>query len=80
MSGVRGCGGGKFKLGLHCHGDKRRFGLTCTSSEGKQPPSKWSSWMVRGGAVAQLVERVVRNDEVRGSIPLSSTISSMLDL
>ena len=25
------------------------------------------------GAVAQLVERVVRNDEVRGSIPLSST-------
>jgi hypothetical protein len=27
------------------------------------------------GAVAQLVERVVRNDEVRGSIPLSSTNS-----
>src|SRR5690606_29494629 len=26
------------------------------------------------GAVAQLGERVVRNDEVRGSIPLSSTI------
>jgi hypothetical protein len=25
------------------------------------------------GAVAQLGERVVRNDEVRGSIPLSST-------
>jgi hypothetical protein len=25
------------------------------------------------GAVAQLVERVVRNDEVRGSIPLRST-------
>ena len=27
------------------------------------------------GAVAQLVERIVRNDEVRGSIPLSSTTS-----
>ena len=27
------------------------------------------------GAVAQLGERVVRNDEVRGSIPLGSTIS-----
>ena len=27
------------------------------------------------GAVAQLVERVVRNDEVSGSIPLGSTIS-----
>src|SRR3984885_11556567 len=27
------------------------------------------------GAVAQLVERVVRNDEVRGSIPLSSTMT-----
>ena len=26
------------------------------------------------GAVAQLGERVVRNDEVSGSIPLSSTI------
>ena len=25
------------------------------------------------GAVAQLGERIVRNDEVRGSIPLSST-------
>ena len=31
---------------------------------------------VPDGAVAQLVERVVRNDEVRGSIPLSSTIRS----
>ena len=28
----------------------------------------------RIGAVAQLGERVVRNDEVRGSIPLGSTI------
>ena len=27
------------------------------------------------GAVAQLGERVVRNDEVRGSIPLGSTIN-----
>ena len=30
------------------------------------------------GAVAQLVERIVRNDEVRGSIPLSSTIPSRM--
>ena len=29
------------------------------------------------GAVAQLGERVVRNDEVRGSIPLGSTINSL---
>ncbi len=28
------------------------------------------------GVVAQLVERVVRNDEVRGSIPLGSTTIS----
>ncbi len=28
----------------------------------------------RDGAVAQLGERLVRNEEVRGSIPLSSTI------
>jgi hypothetical protein len=28
------------------------------------------------GAVAQLGERVVRNDEVSGSIPLSSTIAA----
>jgi hypothetical protein len=29
------------------------------------------------GAVAQLGERVVRNDEVSGSIPLSSTIRQL---
>lgn len=28
----------------------------------------------RFGAVAHLVERIVRNDEVAGSIPVSSTI------
>ena len=32
----------------------------------------------RNGAVAQLGERVVRNDEVSGSIPLSSTTHSYL--
>ena len=32
------------------------------------------------GAVAQMGERVVRNDEVRGSIPLGSTIPYMIDL
>ncbi len=34
------------------------------------PPKKRDGW---SGAVAQLGERIVRNDEVRGSIPLSST-------
>ena len=29
------------------------------------------------GAVAQLVERIVRNDEVRGSTPLGSTRGSI---
>ena len=33
-------------------------------------PSARSHW---NGAVAQMGERVVRNDEVRGSIPLGST-------
>ncbi len=34
-------------------------------------------WMFRNlrGAIAQLGERIVRNDEARGSNPLSSTIS-----
>ncbi len=32
------------------------------------------------GAVAQLGERVVRNDEVRGSIPLSSTKHIFFDI
>src|SRR5690606_37474731 len=34
----------------------------------------WLYHRARCGAVAQLGERVVRNDEVSGSIPLSSTI------
>ena len=34
----------------------------------------------RLGVVAQLGERVVRNDEVRGSIPLDSTKSSDLNM
>ena len=33
-----------------------------------------TSRILWNGAVAQLGERVVRNDEVRGSIPLGSTI------
>ena len=33
----------------------------------------------QNGAIAQLVERVVRNDEVSGSIPLSSTIFHAVD-
>jgi hypothetical protein len=32
---------------------------------------------VHGGAVAQLGERLVRNEEVRGSTPLGSTNSSV---
>ncbi len=74
MSGVRGCESGRWKLGSHGHNDKRRLGLTCTPGKGKQRYLGRLSRVVRGGAVAQLVERVVRNDEVRGSIPLSSTI------
>ena len=35
--------------------------------------------VLHGGAVAQLGERVVRNDEVSGSIPLSSTIPAQQD-
>jgi hypothetical protein len=33
-------------------------------------------WSFVSGAVAQLEERVVRNDEVVGSIPIGSTICS----
>ena len=40
------------------------------------PPGMCAKY-ARIGAVAQLGERVVRNDEVRGSIPLGST--SFLD-
>ncbi len=80
LSGVRGCEGGGEKLGLHGQNDKRRLGLTCTPGEGKQRHLGRLSRVVRGGAVAQLVERVVRNDEVRGSIPLSSTIIPKLEL
>src|SRR5262249_49490739 len=32
-----------------------------------------SAWFTPGGAVAQLGERLVRNEEVRGSTPLGST-------
>ena len=34
-------------------------------------PAQWSAY----GAIAQLGERIVRNDEVVGSIPTSSTIN-----
>ena len=32
-----------------------------------------AAWLHFGGAVAQLGERLVRNEEVRGSTPLGST-------
>ena len=38
---------------------------------------KWCAMRVWWGAVAQLGERLVRNEEVSGSIPLSSTIDSI---
>lgn len=38
-----------------------------------RPHDATASWSKRDGAVAQLGERLVRNEEVRGSIPLSST-------
>ena len=44
--------------------------LTCRDPVGISRP-------LQGGAVAQLVERLVRNEEVRGSIPLSSTIPAL---
>jgi hypothetical protein len=37
---------------------------------------EWCALRVWWGAVAQLGERLVRNEEVSGSIPLSSTIYS----
>ena len=37
------------------------------------PASVWSARMLPSGAIAQLGERIVRNDEVVGSIPTSST-------
>ena len=49
----------------------------CRSGPGARktalPPDRRLSIAARIGAVAQLGERVVRNDEVRGSIPLGST-------
>ncbi len=41
-------------------------------------PSAMGLWASRSGAVAQLVERLVRNEEVRGSTPLGSTRSRNL--
>jgi hypothetical protein len=38
-----------------------------------ETPNALSGPARRNGAVAQLGERLVRNEEVRGSIPLSST-------
>jgi hypothetical protein len=37
------------------------------------PSSDWLGAAALGGAVAQLGERLVRNEEVRGSTPLGST-------
>jgi hypothetical protein len=47
-----------------------------TINRGSLRPGSLSGWPVarRNGVVAQLGERVVRNDEVSGSIPLNSTI------
>ncbi len=36
-----------------------------------------AQYSIRCGAIAQLGERIVRNDEVVGSIPTSSTIVSI---
>ncbi len=53
-----------------------RFGLN-SSHDRLDSPHRWrlNAPHSKVGAVAQLGERVVRNDEVRGSIPLGSTIS-----
>jgi hypothetical protein len=43
--------------------------------QSRQPPYDRTQWH---GALAQLVERFVRNEKVRGSIPLSSTIDRII--
>jgi hypothetical protein len=47
-------------------------------SEGGRPCSV-KIYPSPSGAIAQLGERIVRNDEVVGSIPTSSTIVSIID-
>ena len=37
---------------------------------------RFSGWLDWDGVVAQLVERLVRNEKVAGSIPVGSTIQS----
>ena len=65
---------------------RRGFKFGVNSLEERRTPAKlsgmhvallckndWGRWMCKCGAVAQLGERLVRNEEVSGSIPLSST-------
>ena len=43
-------------------------------------PQHEEAYILVDGVVAQLVERLVRNEKVRGSIPLNSTKYSQLNL
>ena len=52
--------------------DRKPGRLTC-------PAPAVISRRLEGGVVAQLVERLVRNEEVRGSIPLNSTTALRFD-
>src|ERR1700686_3224337 len=47
--------------------------LTAWGGSPKWPHSPEGAFLPFGGAVAQLGERLVRNEEVRGSTPLGST-------
>src|SRR5580704_4561216 len=51
--------------------------LTAWGGSPKWPHSPEGAILPFGGAVAQLGERLVRNEEVRGSTPLGSTSPSL---
>src|SRR5579862_5607877 len=51
--------------------------LTAWGGSPKWPHSPEGAFLPIGGAVAQLGERLVRNEEVRGSTPLGSTSPSL---
>src|ERR1700730_6184334 len=56
--------------------DPRARSLTAWGGSPKWPHSPEGAILPFGGAVAQLGERLVRNEEVRGSTPLGSTSTS----
>jgi len=67
----------KFATAIHCLSWPLRIfaNLIHFFLAGNFPPRIFRSLSFNHGELAQLVERVVRNDEVRGSTPLLSTFS-----